>query len=72
MATSDTQFVVDKKGIKKAVVLNIKEYSRLLDRLEELEDALDLDNAVRTAQEFRGYTEIREELVKEERLPFPS
>ncbi len=68
MATTDTKYLVDSKGRKKAVLLNIKEYSRLLDRLEELQDTLDLDEAVRNAQEFREYREIREELLKEGRL----
>ena len=63
-----TTYVVDGKGRKKAVLLNIKEYSRLLDRLEELEDALDLDEAIRTEQGFRDYGEVREALHKEGRL----
>ncbi len=68
MTTTDTKYVVDEKGRKKAVLLNIREYSRLLARLEELEDALDLDEAVRQAQGFRDYREVREELHKEGRL----
>ena len=68
MATTGTRYIVDKKGRKKAVLLDMKEYSRLLARMEELEDALDLDTAARTAHEFRDYQEIREELVKEGRL----
>ena len=65
MATNGTKYLVDKRGRKKAVLLDIKEYSRLLDRLEELEDALDLDEAVRNAEDFRDYREIREELLRE-------
>jgi len=61
--TSEPKFVVDKRGRKKAIVLDIKDYRRLLARLEELEDALDLDEAVRTAEGFRDYREIREELI---------
>ena len=68
MTTTGAKYLVDKKGRKKAVVLNMKEYSRLLARVEELEDALDLDTAARTAQEFQDYQEIREELLKERRL----
>jgi hypothetical protein len=59
---------VDEKGRKRAVLLDVKEYSRLLARMEELEDALDLDEATRTATGFRDYKDIREELVKEGRL----
>lgn len=68
MATTGAKYLVDKKGRKKAVLLDMKEYAQLLNRMEELEDALDLDTAVRTAQEFRNYKEIREELIKEGRL----
>lgn len=68
MATTSAKYLIDKKGRKKAVLLDVKEYSRLLARVEELEDTLDIDTAARTAQEFRDYTEIREELLKEGRL----
>ncbi len=68
MTTTSARYLADKTGRKKAVLLGMKEYSRLLARLEELEDALELDTAVRTAQEFRDYTEIREELLREGRL----
>ena len=68
MTINNTKYLVDDKGRKKAVLLNIKEYSRLLSRLEELEDALELDQALRTKGEFRGYREIRKEMVNEGRL----
>ena len=66
--TTNARYIIDKKGRKKAVLLDMKEYLRLLARMEELEDALDLDTAARTAQEFRDYREIREELLKEGHL----
>ena len=56
------KYVVDEKGRKTAVVLSIKDYRALMQRLEDLEDALDLDRAVETATGFREYSEIREEL----------
>ena len=56
------KYVVDEKGRKTAVVLSIKDYRALMQRLEDLEDALDLDRAVEAATGFREYTEIREEL----------
>jgi len=65
MTTNEAKYVVDGKGRKKAVLLNIKEYSRLLARLEEMEDTLDLDKAIRQKQGFRDYREVREELHKE-------
>jgi PHD/YefM family antitoxin component YafN of YafNO toxin-antitoxin module len=54
--------VVDEKGRKTAVVLSIKDYRVLMQRLQDLEDALDLDRAVETATGFREYSEIRAEL----------
>ena len=68
MTSTNAKYLVNGKGKKTAVLLNIKEYSRLLERLEELQDSLDLDEAVRNAGEFRDYREIRKELLKEERL----
>ncbi len=68
MATIGTKYLVDERGRKKAVLLDIKEYSRLVSRLEELEDALDLDEAVRTGGSFRDYREVREDLKREGRL----
>lgn len=60
LAISGTKYLVDERGRRRAVLLSIQEYSRLLSRLEELEDTLDLDRAVRTAQGFTDYREIRE------------
>jgi hypothetical protein len=62
LATSKPQYLLDEKGRKKAVLLNIKEYEELIQRIEDLEDALELQEAVRTAQGFRDYREIRKEL----------
>jgi hypothetical protein len=62
------KYLTDEKGRKTAVLLDIREYQRVLQRLEELEDALSLDEAIRTAQGFRDYGEIRAELTREGRL----
>lgn len=68
MTTINAKYVVDKSGKKQAILMDIKEYSRLLKRLEELEDALELDKAVRAGGEFRDYAEIRAELLRAGRL----
>ena len=65
MAKAKPQYLVDDKGRKRSVLLSIKEYTELLRRLEDLEDALELDEAVRTAQGFRDYREIQAELKDE-------
>jgi len=70
MANTSTSpyFVVNDKGQKKYVLLSVAEYERLLQHLEDLEDALSLDEAVRTAKEFRNYADVRAELRKAGRL----
>ncbi len=40
-----TQFLVNEKGEKVAVVIGIKEYERILEELEELEDIRAFDEA---------------------------
>jgi len=62
------KYVVGGDGRPTAVVLDMRAYRRLLRHVEELEDALALDEAVRTAESFRPYSEIRAELKKEGRL----
>lgn len=59
------KYVVDEKGRKTAAVLSMRDYRKLLQRLEELEDVLDLDEAVETATGFRDYSDIRAELKQE-------
>ncbi len=56
------KYLVDEQGKRTAVVLSMRDYRKLLQRLEELEDALDLDEAVETAKGFQDYNEIRTEL----------
>jgi hypothetical protein len=63
-----TKYLIDSRGRKTAVLLGIKEYSQLLERLEELQDTLDLDKAIRNTDDFRDYRDIRKELQKEGRL----
>ena len=62
------RFIVDGEGKKKSIVLNVRDYLRLVEHLEVLEDALELDKAEAEAKSFRDYREIRKELVNECRL----
>lgn len=62
------RFLVDESGKPSAVLLDIKSYRRLMERLEDLEDALELDRARRAAKRFRPYDEIRAELRRTGRL----
>ena len=49
MVRAGLQYFIDDKGRKKGV----KEYRDMMRKVEELEDALDLDEAIRTATEVR-------------------
>ena len=68
MLNINPKYLVNEKGRKTAAVLSMKDYRSLMQRLEDLEDALDLDEAVETATGFREYTEIRAELRREGKL----
>lgn len=67
-----TQFVTDKSGKKLAVILPIKEYNKMVDDLEELEDIKLYDSAKEGEQEFidadLAFKEIEEAWNKNERL----
>jgi len=45
MKHSATQYVYDEHGKKISVILPVKEYEQILDKLEELEDVRDYDAA---------------------------
>jgi hypothetical protein len=56
------QYIISEKGERKYVVLNISQYQKLVKKIDDLEDALDLEKAVKEAKGFRNYKEIRKEL----------
>ena len=62
------KYLVNEKERKTAAVLSMKEYRALIQRLQDLEDALALDETVETATGFREYAEIRTELQNEGKL----
>lgn len=64
MVQLNPQYVIDDAGERKAVLLNISEYQQLLQRLEDLEDALELEEAIETEHDFKDYNEIRREVSK--------
>lgn len=61
---SKPEFVTDPKGRKKAVLLDIKAYNKLLDDLDDLEDANDLLKAERQAKGFVPYDQFRKTFLK--------
>lgn len=48
------RYLVDGAGRKTGAVLSMKDYRALMQRLEDLEDSLELDRAVETATAFRA------------------
>ncbi len=68
MLNINPQYLVDEKGEKTSALLSIKEYQMLMQRLEDLEDMLEMDIAVQTETEFRDYQDIRDELIREGKL----
>ena len=62
------KYVIDERGRKTAVVLDVREYRRLMEHLEAMEDALDLDEARRVSSGSRPYEEVRSEFKQRERV----
>lgn len=58
------KYLITKKGQKKAVVLDIKEYKSILELIEDLEDANDLLKAEREAISFTPYDKFRKKWLK--------
>jgi hypothetical protein len=59
-----TRYITDAKGKPLEVVLPVKEFKVLLKRLEEIEDALELERAVEEAEEFIPWEELKKGLKK--------
>jgi len=62
------KYVIDEKGKKTAVVLDLASYNALLEHIEDLEDALELDEAIRSPKSFRSYEDIKADLKKAGRI----
>jgi len=68
MSDLQPQFVVGPDGRKRGVLLDVKQYRRLLRRIEDLEDALALDRAERTSRKFLSYDTVRARLRRAGKL----
>ena len=60
--------MVDWSGRRSGVLLGIREYEEIVRRVQELKDALDLFESIRTAQGSRDCQETRQELKSEGHL----
>ena len=65
MRTS-AQYIIDEKGKKKAVILELKEYKKLIRALEDLEDKKAFRSVVR--EKAAPYASIESRLKKSKRL----
>ena len=59
------EYIINKRGAKKAVVLGIKAYENILELIEDLEDANDLLRAEREASTFIPYDKFRKTWLKD-------
>lgn len=58
------KYLIDEKGHKKGVLLNIKEYKHMIELIEDLEDTNDLLRAEREATSFTPYEKFRRNWLK--------
>ena len=63
------QFVVDEKGRRTAVLLPIRQYRKLLDALEDLEDIRAADEARAEGGEPIPWEQVKAELRAQGKLP---
>ncbi len=63
--TLKPKYLVNDKGQKKAVVLDIKEYEDIMELIEDLADANDLLKAERKAVSFTAYDKFRKQWLKD-------
>ncbi|MFA5097193.1 MAG: hypothetical protein WC490_01035 [Candidatus Margulisiibacteriota bacterium] len=62
------EYLVDKKGKKKSVVFSLRDYERLMEYLENMEDSMDLKRAKRSAKSFKSLSEIASHFKRAGRL----
>lgn len=68
MLKINPQYLFNDKGEKTAALLSIKEFQLLMQYLEDLEDAIEMDAAVKTETAFRDYQDVQAELIREGKL----
>lgn len=59
-------YVVNAKGQKTGVLLTIRQYEKLLEKLEELSDIVAYDNAKRSSGKSQNFRDFLEELKRSE------
>ena len=62
IALKNIDYVTDKKGQKKSVVLKVTDFERMQDEIEDLEDALELEKARKDATGFKKWKDFLKEV----------
>lgn len=63
----ETQFLTDKKGNKTGVLLSMKQYNKLIEKLEDLEDVRLYDEAKREDDGYRISMDEAFKIIEEKR-----
>lgn len=58
------KYLIDEKGHKTAVVINLKDYNNLIEFIEDMEDANDILRAEKKATGFTTYERFRQRWLK--------
>lgn len=61
-ALKNLDYVTDKQGKKKSVVLTVTDFSRMREDMEDLEDALALEKARKNATGFKTWKDFIKEV----------
>ncbi len=62
IALKNIDFITDKKGRKKNVVLRVTDFERIQEEIEDLEDALELEKARKDATGFKKWKDFLKEV----------
>jgi len=62
------KYVIDKSGRKTGVILGIREYNKLKEKIEDYRDKLELQKAKRIAKKFTLLDDFIQELKAEGKL----
>lgn len=68
MMTVQTEYLIDEKGHKKSVVMPVKKFQKIIDYIEDLEDALELKKAKLSAKAFINVDVLTKRLKTQQRI----
>jgi hypothetical protein len=66
--TIQAEYLIDERGQRKSVVLSIRDYLKLVEHLEDLEDSVDLRKAKESATGFVDFQRLATKLKRKGRL----